>query len=591
MHVFAFDRDWTVDVNPHPHHEAVPMAWVRQLAHETDHAVYAIGNQDLAAEAAIPGVVDIVGRHGDDWDDWLGGKQPDGRYERFPSRRERLGLIADLHPDAEGYVVVDDLDLSDIDGWEHYHAWEFVPAVKRGDIDPALPWARDPVADGGSTTSAGIAPIGPDHLESFLDEQEDAPGYELTDAGDCETRTRLLAAIELVPQSLDRPAAAPAVRCQPLAPAGESFTVRVADIEQLSVVDPPADLYTAGADTPSEKALGLRRLAQADPESVPVSKVLTLLDSPARDARDDALRALHAVARVRPEDCTPALPILRSILDSGDLETPAGTLATLRLLAAADPADVAPLVDVIGPYLTDSAGPARREAARTLGEIAAEAPEDVLDAVPALATILEDDAPGQSYALYALSCVSRDYPEAIKPVAEPIATRVVDEDLPSNTRLNATAALGRVVDEYPDVGPEIVDDVAVLLDADDVKLRANAAGLLSDLTKHDPLAAEPNLDRLVELVTVDDDYTRINASAAVSRLAEVAPHVIAPHADTFATLLEDGRELVRLNACWALGHLGDHATEALPELEALRKREGDSDVLTRAQWAITEIEE
>jgi hypothetical protein len=138
MRVFAFDRDWTVDVNPHPQHEAVPLSWVRHLAHETDHAVYAIGNQDLADEAAIPGVVDIVGRHADDWDEWLGGKQLDGYYERFPTRRERLALITDLHPDAEEYVVVDDIDLSDVDGWTHYHAWEFVPAIERGDVDPDL---------------------------------------------------------------------------------------------------------------------------------------------------------------------------------------------------------------------------------------------------------------------------------------------------------------------------------------------------------------------------------------------------------------------------------------------------------------------
>ena len=143
MLVFAFDRDWTVDVNPHPRHDAVPLEWVRHLAHETPHAVYAIGNQSLAEEAAIPGVVDIVGRHPDDWDEWLGEKQPDGRYESFPLRRERLALIADLHPGANDYIVVDDLDLSDVDGWNHYHAWDFVPAVERGDIHPNLPWVRE----------------------------------------------------------------------------------------------------------------------------------------------------------------------------------------------------------------------------------------------------------------------------------------------------------------------------------------------------------------------------------------------------------------------------------------------------------------
>ncbi|MFC7043798.1 hypothetical protein [Halonotius sp. GCM10025705] len=178
MTVFAFDRDWTVDVNPHPRHEAVPLEWVRYLAHETSHAVYAIGNQDLAEEAAIPGVVDIVGRHEDDWEQWLGAKLPSGRYEQFPKRRERLSLIADLHPEADEFVVIDDLDLSDVSGWEHYHAWEFVPAVKQGLIDPDLPWVQDMSTDGGLPTMAGIMPADPNDLVSFLNEYAEAPAYE-----------------------------------------------------------------------------------------------------------------------------------------------------------------------------------------------------------------------------------------------------------------------------------------------------------------------------------------------------------------------------------------------------------------------------
>ena len=66
MPVFAFDRDQTVNINPHPRHDAVPLEWVRHLAHNTPYSVYATGNQTLAAEAAIPGVVDISGRPSDD---------------------------------------------------------------------------------------------------------------------------------------------------------------------------------------------------------------------------------------------------------------------------------------------------------------------------------------------------------------------------------------------------------------------------------------------------------------------------------------------------------------------------------------------
>jgi hypothetical protein len=143
MMVFAFDRDWTVDVNPHPQHEAVPLDWVRHLAHEADHEVWAIGNQDLKHEADIPGIVELAERYYDEGIDRLGEQNSNGHFEFWPLRRERLQILGELFPDATEHIVVDDLDLSDVDGWDHYHAWGFVPAVERGDIAIDQPFRED----------------------------------------------------------------------------------------------------------------------------------------------------------------------------------------------------------------------------------------------------------------------------------------------------------------------------------------------------------------------------------------------------------------------------------------------------------------
>lgn len=141
-YLFAFDRDWTLDINPHPEKESVPLEWVQHLADETPHAVYAIGNRMLAEEASIPDVVDVVHRHPDDSERWLGESTGTRWPERLPTRSERLALIADLHPSAEGFVVVDDLDLSYVGGWDHYYPWDFVQAVNAEeshvDIPPIL---------------------------------------------------------------------------------------------------------------------------------------------------------------------------------------------------------------------------------------------------------------------------------------------------------------------------------------------------------------------------------------------------------------------------------------------------------------------
>lgn len=127
MIVFAFDRDDTVDVNPHHRKEPmVPLEWIRHLAHETHHEVWATGNQALRGEAEIPGVEEALER---------------ADYEPLGvglDRRERVYLLSELFPDADRHVVVDDIDLSHLDGWEHYFPWTFVESVRAGELDIGL---------------------------------------------------------------------------------------------------------------------------------------------------------------------------------------------------------------------------------------------------------------------------------------------------------------------------------------------------------------------------------------------------------------------------------------------------------------------
>lgn len=132
--VFAFDRDYTVDVNPpkDDSREAVPLEWVSYLAHCTNHIVYATGNQILKKEATIPGTAEIVEAH-------PAGILSNGRGLSRPSRRDRVDMLGELYPEAEAHIVVDDVDLSDLDGWSHYPSWDFVPAAENGKIVPEIP--------------------------------------------------------------------------------------------------------------------------------------------------------------------------------------------------------------------------------------------------------------------------------------------------------------------------------------------------------------------------------------------------------------------------------------------------------------------
>lgn len=129
--VFAFDRDQTVDVNPPTgDRAAVPLAWIRHLAHQTDHVVFATGNQRLKNEAEIPGTAEIRREH----PDIATATDDDQVFHRRLNRRDRVRSLGDLYPAATQRIVVDDVDLSDLEEWTHFFPWDFYDAVRANTI-------------------------------------------------------------------------------------------------------------------------------------------------------------------------------------------------------------------------------------------------------------------------------------------------------------------------------------------------------------------------------------------------------------------------------------------------------------------------
>ena len=123
MKIFAFDRDKTVTTNKGP----VPIEWVEQLAQ--CHEVWAIGNQMIKKEVDIPGFAEIRAHF-------------DGTPTLYP-RPRRLELLQQIVPDATEYLVVDDEDLSMVEGWLHYFPQEFVDNAHRYGLEPTDSSASD----------------------------------------------------------------------------------------------------------------------------------------------------------------------------------------------------------------------------------------------------------------------------------------------------------------------------------------------------------------------------------------------------------------------------------------------------------------
>ena len=154
--VFSFDRDGTIDVNPLDiDRQSIPLKWVQYLAHETDHEVWAHGNQKLKAEAGIPGRSELLEMYTEKFGDPI--KQVNNRIHKdlelplsvetskavpdpdivtaaanyykqgtSPRKQQSLRLLTKLVPDADEYVCVDNQYLGYVSGWTFYYPHEFV---------------------------------------------------------------------------------------------------------------------------------------------------------------------------------------------------------------------------------------------------------------------------------------------------------------------------------------------------------------------------------------------------------------------------------------------------------------------------------
>lgn len=447
----------------------------------------------------------------------------------------------------------------------------------------------DPIADGGYPTRGGVMPADASHLSSFLDDWGNDAVYNITFEGREDDESELLWDITVDATDVDQSSDPLAIVCTPLAPNNESYRIGIDEINLVSIVEPPPTEFTETATTPTEEAIGLRRLAQVNPERVNVSSLLSFIERGDTESRQrhEALNALRYVATSTPEDCTPAIPILRSLLETGDLRDPSVGLGTLSAIGDANPGDIAPTVDVIIPYLRSNQSGSRREAAKCLAAIVEEDPSDGLDAISSLRTIIEDGSAGQNSAVLALARIAGEYPEAVTPVVDPLADILVDKTLSDSIRMSATAAVGRVVKESPHVAVSIVDEVIQLFEADSIKLRNNAIALIYDMAAIHTDVIEPFIDDIAALLVVDDEKTRINASGAIARVANDFPESVNHLSSTVVELLDDESPDVRLNACWTLGYL--RATEAQDHLEELERRETNRQVRARADWALSRI--
>ncbi|ADQ66919.1 HEAT repeat domain-containing protein [Halogeometricum borinquense] len=573
MYVLAFDRDWTVDVNPHPQREAVPLEWVQYWAHEAGHEVWAIGNQDLVEEADIPGTVESI-RQRDGHVDALGEQDEYGYYEWWPEREERLHILAELFPDAEGYIAVDDLDLGHVDGWEHYHAWDFVEHVRQGELGLSAPPSTDLAPDGGFESG-----------DAVRDVLEEGYVFELTHQTDGEQKTHLVTHFEPDRPSMTPLKGPPAFWFETVG-GDEKFSVRIPEISALHSVS-----YERLADPLAGAAFAaVRKQVEEDPASVDEDTLQTMLsDAPADVAnvdRREALRLAMGAVKHRADAREVAVNATFALLGDEPSALDRAALQALHETAADDPTVLKEHVAELAAYASQDSM-YQAAATRCLMELAEADPASVLDAVPALeaAATAETEAT-QSYAVYALSCVAEAYPEEVSPAIDALIEAMQSED--ETVQTNALAALGKIASNYPDGAEPPVDELVTVLDADAKRVRNNAVGLLGDLAQEHPAVVIEYADQIAARLEDNNIQARVNASIALHRAGEASPAAIRAQQDRLESALEDSSPEVRANVCSLIGNA--YVSVPIDMLEEVKENDLDETVRERAEWAISRLD-
>ncbi|AFZ73805.1 HEAT repeat domain-containing protein [Natronobacterium gregoryi] len=572
MYVLAFDRDWTVDVNPHPSREAVPIEWVRYWAYETEHEVWAIGNQDLVDEADIPGTVESIRRRDGDIDA-LGDRNEFGNYEWWPEREARLRILAELFPDADEYVVVDDLDLSHVDGWDHYHAWDFVELVRDGKIELSIPSSDDLVPDGGFESA--------DEVRDIL-----ADGYvfEFTYRTEEETKTHLVTHFEPERPSM-KPLKGPPAFWFETVGNEEKFSVRLPDIESVHPVpyERLADPFLGAAFA------AVRSQLEEDAETVDGETLREMLSdsvsNPARVEQREALRLAMSTLQHREAERELAIEAVFEVIADEPSTLDRKALRTVWESTKDEPAVLEEYVPELASYASQES-PCQPAATRCLMEIAEANPGSVLEAVPAVETaVTSGSGMTQSYAVYTFSSVAEEYPEEVFPAVPALITALQSDD--DTTQTNALAALGKIASNYPDAAEPIVDELVVLLDAEAKSVRNNAVGLLGDLAQEHPDIVIEHADRIAARLEDNNVQARVNASLALLQAGEADPSAIRAQQDQLESALEDPSPEVRANACSLIGNA--NVPVPIEELKELEANDMNDTVRERAAWTITRV--
>lgn len=342
-------------------------------------------------------------------------------------------------------------------------------------------------------------------------------------------------------------------------------------------------------DQPSleERIRDLKSKARNNPEAVNLSELEPILADPANspDVQLEGVRILRQVVKARSDLGGPFVDELISLLNRPSIGDTEPIVKCLYELAKNDPEAVMPAAEALIEHTTTEPTTDTKYALNCCTELVQIDSIRFVGIAPKAGVLVScDDRQCRNHAIYLLQKIAEHDPEDVIPFVDQIASNI--EEQPTNYQINALIALGRV-SPYADEVKPIVETATSLLEASNEKVKANALGVLADVSTEYPGEVMEMRSMIAELLDDEDDHVRINATSVLLNIAIEYPDPCLDTLDPLIEALDDRHPAVRRNSCKALGHIG--SMEAYDDLQAKSVSDQKAGVRNVADWAMRQI--
>ncbi|MFB6283673.1 MAG: HEAT repeat domain-containing protein [Halobacteria archaeon] len=305
-----------------------------------------------------------------------------------------------------------------------------------------------------------------------------------------------------------------------------------------------------------------------------------------RDPEFEKINEIRVKLRDEPEEAIDYIPWLATQIDAENPEKRKCVIKLFYEVSEEYPVHVLPVTIKLFTHLeTEDNERVVNYIFKTLNNLVEIKPSIAQNHVESLKPyILDKNSDHRNYATYLLNKLSKENQDAPLPIVE----RIAKEQDPELLDINTLAVIGRTTKNHPEIGNKFTDTLINLVESSEGKKRANALGVLADISNYYTEKLGKHSDRWIDYLDDRDSHTRFNSVYILRQISIEDSEKAVSGEDKFQELLSDEFKFTRLNACIALAEIG--STDSLDKIRELEENDESKKVRDVAKKAVKKLE-